>query len=194
MLGDNTKGIAMTKDRVAYPLYSALALGASALIVLGASVVPASSRENAGVESSLPRAERWIDPAERDCLAEAVYFEARSEPRTGQVAVAHVVLNRAASEGHPNRVCEVIREGENRGRGRCQFSWRCDGLADIPRDKRAWAEAQALAVEVMLGHEPDPTRGALFYHTVKVKPAWAPKLERVAQIGTHVFYLGERKV
>ena len=119
-----------------------LAMLAAALVVLGASVVPAAGTETASLESSVPSREaQWVDPAERDCLAEAVYFEARSEPRAGQVAVAHVVLNRAASDGHPDRVCEVIREGENRGRGRCQFSWRCDGLADIPRDKAALAKA-----------------------------------------------------
>jgi len=179
----------MTKHRTAYPRLSALALGAAALAMVGAAVVPASGTENAGLESSLPSRTQWIDPGERDCLAEAVYFEARSEPKIGQVAVAHVVLNRAASEGHSDRVCEVIREGENLGRGRCQFSWRCDGLADIPRDKRAWEGAKEVAEEVMLGREPDPTRGAQFYHTVKVQPAWAPKLQRVAQIGTHVFYL-----
>ena len=185
---------AMNKNGIAYPRFSALALGAAALAVLGASVVPAAGTENAGLEHSFPAPEaRWVDPAERDCLAEAVYFEARSEPRAGQVAVAHVVLNRAASDGHPDRVCEVIREGENRGRGRCKFSWRCDGLADIPRDKAALAKAQEVAEEVMLGREPDPTKGALFYHTVSVKPAWAPKLQRVARIGTHVFYLGDRK-
>lgn len=185
---------AMKKDRIAYPRLSALALGAAALALLGASVVPASSREHPAEEAGRTLAERWIDPAERDCLAEAVYFEARSEPRAGRIAVAHVVLNRAASDGHPDRVCEVIREGENRGRGRCQFSWRCDGLADIPRDRRAWADAQELATEVLLGHHPDPTQGALFYHTVAVNPAWAPKLQRVARIGTHVFYLNDRKV
>ena len=179
----------MTKDEITYPRLSALALGAAALAMLGASVVPASGTENVGLETSLPDPAQWIDPTERDCLAQAVYFEARSEPKVGQVAVAHVVLNRAASDGHPDRVCEVIREGEDRGRGRCQFSWRCDGLADIPRDMRAWEEAKGVAEEVMLGREPDPTRGAMFYHTVKVQPAWAPKLQRVAQIGTHVFYL-----
>lgn len=182
------------KDRIGYPRLSALALGLAALGLLGASVVPASSREHPAGEPVPALAERWIDPAERDCLAEAVYFEARSEPVAGRIAVAHVVLNRAASDGHPNRVCEVIREGEARGRGRCQFSWRCDGLADIPRDKRAWTEAQDIAAEVLLGHHPDPTRGALFYHTVAVNPAWAPKLQRVARIGTHVFYLADRKV
>lgn len=184
----------MNRDRCSYPHVSALALAVAALGLLAASVVPASSREHPDQEPGRTLVDRWIDPAERDCLAEAVYFEARSEPVAGRIAVAHVVLNRAASDGHPNRVCEVIREGENRGRGRCQFSWRCDGLADIPRDKRAWAEAQELATEVMLGHHPDPTRGALFYHTVAVNPAWAPKLQRVAQIGAHVFYLADRKV
>lgn len=176
----------MTTDPTSYPRLSALTLGVAALAMLGASIVPASGNEHPSTESAKAA---WFDPAERDCLAEAIYFEARGESRRGQIAVAHVVLNRAASEGHPDEVCEVIREGEERGRGRCQFSWRCDGLPDIPTDKQAWAEARDVAEEVMRGKESDPTRGALFYHAIGVKPAWAPKLQRVARIGDHVFYV-----
>ena len=47
------------------------------------------------------------DP-ERECLAGAVYFEAQGEPIEGQLAVAEVVLNRAASGEYPSSICEVV--------------------------------------------------------------------------------------
>lgn len=126
--------------------------------------------------------------AARDCLAEAIYFEARGEPEAGRVAIAHVVLNRAADDDHPDDICAVIREGEERGRGKCQFSWRCDGLADKPREGEAWEQAKVLAEEVLNGQHPDPTGGALFFHQAKVSPDWSAKLNRVAAIGNHVYY------
>jgi spore germination cell wall hydrolase CwlJ-like protein len=134
------------------------------------------------------RAAATVDPAERDCLAEAVYFEARSEPRAGRLAVAHVVMNRVGSDRYADDVCQVIRQGEQYGRGKCQFSWRCDGLADIPRNMTAWADARAVAEEVLEGGSPDLTHGALFYHATSVKPAWAPRLRRTARIGQHIYY------
>jgi len=128
-------------------------------------------------------------PSERDCLAEAIYFEGRSEPRDARIAIAHVVLNRAADEKHAGHACEVIREGEANGRGKCQFSWRCDGLADKPREMEAWAEAQTLAAEVLEGKHKDPTNGALWFHHTRIAdPPWAAKLRRTAQLGEHVFY------
>ena len=66
------------------------------------------------------------------CLAVAIYFEARSEPIAGQLAVAQVVLNRVADERYPDTVCEVIMEGPTYPSGhpvrdKCQFSFWCDG-------------------------------------------------------------------
>jgi hypothetical protein len=72
--------------------------------------------------------------SELDCLASNVYWEARAEPRLGQIAVAAVTLNRVADPGFPDTVCGVVRQGEERGRDRCQFSWYCDGLDDWPRN------------------------------------------------------------
>lgn len=143
------------------------------------------------VMASLPQPEPppAAEPNERDCLAEAIYFEGRSEPKDARIAIAHVVLNRAADEKHAGHVCEVIREGEERGRGKCQFSWRCDGLADKPREMEAWAQAQALAAEVLEGKHKDPTNGALWFHHTKVAdPPWTATLKRTAQLGEHVFY------
>ena len=131
---------------------------------------------------------RNVDAAERDCLAEAIYFESRGEPRDSQVAVAHVVLNRVANKSFPGRVCSVIREGEQLGKGRCQFHWRCDDKPDAPSEYVAWQDAQSLAEEVLAGEVPDPTRGALFFHATHVTPQWASRLRRTARIGSHIYY------
>lgn len=127
-------------------------------------------------------------PSERDCLAEAIYFESRGEPREGQVAIAHVVMNRAAAKGFPGQVCDVISEGEDKGKGECQFSWRCDGKPDTPSDAAAWSAAQKVADSVMQGETDDPTHGALFFHHAKVQPEWSAKLRRTAEIGSHIYY------
>ena len=70
------------------------------------------------------------------CIALNVYYEARSEPLEGQYAVAHVVLNRVADDKFPDDACKVIKQGLEKGIGRCQFSWYCDGKSDTPKDKR----------------------------------------------------------
>jgi N-acetylmuramoyl-L-alanine amidase len=98
------------------------------------------------------------------------------------------VLNRVASKAHPARVCSVIREGEELGKGRCQFHWRCDDKPDVPREYAAWLDAQTLADEVLAGGMPDPTGGALFFHAVHVSPQWVSRLRRTTQIGSHVYY------
>ena len=126
--------------------------------------------------------------SDRDCLAEAIYFEGRGEQREGQLAIAHVVLNRAAAKGTPKGACDVIREGEELGKGKCQFSWRCDGKSDHPTENAAWSEAQQLADVVLKGETNDPTHGALYFHHTKVQPDWSAKLRRTAEIGNHIYY------
>ena len=125
--------------------------------------------------------------SELDCLALNIYWEARSEPRLGQIAVAAVTLNRVADPGFPDTVCGVVRQGEERGRNLCQFSWHCDGLDDRPRNPAAWQHAQRLARLALAGQLPDPTGGALWFHSDQVHPDWAD-MTPIRQIGTHIFY------
>ncbi len=128
------------------------------------------------------------DVSELDCLALNIYWEARSEPRLGQIAVAAVTLNRVADPGFPDTVCGVVRQGEERGRNLCQFSWHCDGLDDRPRNPAAWQHAQRLARLALAGQLPDPTGGALWFHSDQVHPDWIGDMRRIGQIGTHIFY------
>jgi len=126
-------------------------------------------------------------PAERQCLALAIYFEARAESVQGQEAVAAVILNRVRSEKFPDDICAVVKEG-NGERHRCQFSWYCDGRSDKPKDGESWQQALAVADSVLGGKIKDPTEGALYFHSTAVKPKWRKKLTKTAAIDNHVFY------
>ena len=127
------------------------------------------------------------DAAERTCLAQAIYFEARSEPRIGQVAVADVVLNRVASPLFPNTICGVVFQGSERRTG-CQFSFTCDGSMDIRLNKRKWEATEQLAGAILAGLRAPVSRNATHYHADYVNPYWAPRMTPTATIGTHKFY------
>lgn len=123
---------------------------------------------------------------EHNCLALAIYWEARGEVRPGMYAVGWVVLNRVASREFPSRVCDVVRQGGERPP--CQFSWWCDGKSDRPRNRHSWNTAQLIAATLLTDPPPDPTGGALFYHSVDIRVPWRRPRARTAAIGQHVFY------
>lgn len=130
--------------------------------------------------------------AEIDCLAKNIYFEARSEPIDGKLAVGHVVLNRVADKRYPASICEVVRQGGEAPLNKCQFSWWCDGRSDRPTDKHAWRQSLVLARVVFWGYSEDPTLGALWYHADYAKPFWRKVLPLGPKIGKHIFYLNDR--
>lgn len=120
------------------------------------------------------------------CLAEALYFEARGEPVRGQIAVAEVILNRTQSERFPNTVCDVVYQGSHR-RNACQFSYTCDGVPERFDEREAYDRAKRLAAHLINEGRAGLARGAEFYHALTVRPSWAGKLQKVAQIGDHIF-------
>lgn len=125
--------------------------------------------------------------SEQVCLAQAVYYEARSERRSGQMAVAEVVLNRVQSKHYPNSVCGVVYQGSGRKTG-CQFSFTCDGSMKGAPKGAHWTKAQKIA-RLMLTHDVKPlTRGATHYHTTAISPKWSSNLRFDREIGTHKFY------
>ena len=123
-----------------------------------------------------------------DCLAQAVYYEARSESEDGQRAVAQVVLNRVRNPAWPNSVCGVVYQGGLRPGGGCQFTFTCDGSLAVRPSGAAWAQAQRIAVEALGGRAFAPIGLSTFYHANYVFPAWAPQLVKTATIGAHIFY------
>ncbi len=125
--------------------------------------------------------------AEHKCLSEAVYYEARSEGKDGQKAVAEVVQNRVRSKHYPNSICGVIYQGSERSTG-CQFSFTCDGsLKQRPRGK-TWLRANRIATLAMTGGITPLTDRATHYHNLNVRPAWSGSLVMTKQIETHKFY------
>jgi len=128
---------------------------------------------------------------ELDCLALTIYFEARGEPKIGQLAVGHVVMNRAAHPLFPAAVCDVVRQGGTDGgklaRG-CQFTWWCDDVSNAPINVSAWKRSRALARRIYWNYSKDPTAGALWYHADYVAPYWRRRFAQGPKIGRHIFY------
>jgi spore germination cell wall hydrolase CwlJ-like protein len=120
--------------------------------------------------------------AEEMCLAKAVYFEARGESEEGQLAVAQVVLNRAASGVYPPTICGVVTQP-------AQFSFVHGGSMPAPDTSSAcWRKALAIAEIASKRLAPTVATNVLWYHATYVSPAWGRQHVRVAQIGTHIFY------
>lgn len=125
--------------------------------------------------------------AEWACLTEALYFEARGESIEGQFAVAEVILNRRDSTLFPNTVCGVITQGA-KNLNRCQFSYKCDGKAEVFNEKKAHKKMAKIATIMLNGFPRKLTEGATYYHTHAVNPRWSRSFDRTAQIGVHLFY------
>lgn len=121
------------------------------------------------------------------CLAQAIYFEARSENLEGQLAVAQVVLNRVNDKRYPSNICRVVFQNEHLP-FRCQFSFACDGRSDNPHNKQAWAIARTIAHVALYDRWTDLSDASTHYHTSSVKPYWMTKLDRRVQVGQHIFY------
>lgn len=121
------------------------------------------------------------------CLTEALYFEARGESVRGMFAVGEVILNRVDSSAYPNTLCEVINQGTGR-RFACQFTYTCDGRAEIISEPRAYERVGKVARLLIDGTPRALTGGATHYHTKAVNPSWAQRFPRTASIDSHYFY------
>ncbi|MDC0738097.1 cell wall hydrolase [Cognatishimia sp. SS12] len=141
------------------------------------------------------RSRTWVDAqpvvktgdAQWECLAQALYFEARGESVRGQFAVAEVILNRVDSPNFPDSACAVINQGTGR-KYACQFTYTCDGHPETIREKSAYQRVGKIAKMMLAGVPRDLTDGATYYHTKAVNPRWARKFARTTTIGVHHFY------
>jgi hypothetical protein len=125
--------------------------------------------------------------AER-CLANAVYFEARSEPVRGQMAVAQVVMNRVFSGFYPHDICAVVYQNANRHLA-CQFTFACDGKRKVIEERGAWARANRIAKQTIDGQLYEQAVGAsTHYHAFYVHPNWVREMHRLVRYGEHLFY------
>ncbi|MGN6058159.1 MAG: cell wall hydrolase [Sphingomicrobium sp.] len=117
-----------------------------------------------------------------NCLATAVYFEARGESFEGQLAVARVVMNRAASGRYPPDWCSVVKQP-------AQFSFVRHGeFPYVDTNCDAWRKAEAIAELAAANIVPSVSPDVLWYHADYVAPSWRRNLQEVQQIGAHIFY------
>lgn len=122
-----------------------------------------------------------------DCLTSAIYYEAGNEINQGKRAVAQVILNRVRHPAYPKSICAVVYQGSERKTG-CQFTFTCDGsLARRPARDR-WEQARIIAIGAISGTVEPSVGMSTHYHANYVLPYWASSLDKISQIGTHIFY------
>lgn len=120
------------------------------------------------------------------CLAAAAYYEAGNDP-SGMASVVQVVLNRVRHPAFPASICGVVFQGAERRTG-CQFTFTCDGALRRTPIASVWAKARQAAIQGLSGFVDRRVGLATHYHTDWVLPYWSPKLTKIAQVGTHLFF------
>lgn len=143
-----------------------------------------------------------VDSNDLECMATNVYHESRGESVKGQLAVAHVTLNRVADPNYPDNVCDVVYQAkystwwlESKGRlvpvkWKCQFTWYCDGKSDsIDKTSQSWKQAVAVSFSVLSDETVDPSKGATHYFNHhKANPLWSKQMTLIARIDNHSFF------
>ncbi len=110
------------------------------------------------------------------CLATAIYFEARSEPVEGQLAVAQVIRNRTLSGRFPSSICGVVYQPS-------QFTF---SRRRSPDNQAQWMRAVKVAAIAMADGWRQIVPDALYFHAARVSPGWG--MRRIARIGNNIFY------
>ena len=178
------------------PGWENLSLGGKPSLDFGASGLEAQQLNAAMPVSGLLRAARPfnfkpVTAVDRRrairCLTQAFYYEAAVEPTDGQAAVAQVILNRVRDPNYANSICGVVFEGAERVTG-CQFSFTCDGSLGQAPVAWAWNRAARVAERALAGYVATKVGTATHYHANYVHPWWAPTLNKLTQIGAHIFY------
>jgi spore germination cell wall hydrolase CwlJ-like protein len=174
-----------------------VAPAAAALMLAFTSPVEAFAAAPAGIEAPISAEPGQAEQkAELECLATAIYHEARGEPEHGQLVVGRVILNRVASAYYPDTACKVVYQNVHL-HNRCQFSFACDGVDRDIGEPKVWREIQGRAEWLIncLGdndcQESKRDRDiwkSTHYHADYVHPFWADQILRVGQVGRHIFY------
>jgi spore germination cell wall hydrolase CwlJ-like protein len=119
-----------------------------------------------------------------NCLATAVYYEARGESLDGQLAVARVIMNRASSGRYPSDWCGVVTQP-------WQFSFVNPHTGALPQadvSSTSWRKAEAVAMLAAAKVIPTVGDDVLWYHANYVAPSWGHRLQLAQRIGAHIFY------
>ena len=188
-------------DRAAQPLGTAQSLVAPAVLTT-APVKPAQT-VTVTLPPAIEREAAWLYRAgwplyalvnkysagaplspEANCIATAVYFEARGESVEGQLAVAKVIMNRAASGKYPPSWCSVVTQP-------WQFSFvnpHSRQMPSVDPNSSAWATAQGVTRVALSNAVPTLSNDVLWYHANYVAPSWGRRLSMAQRIGAHIFY------
>lgn len=119
---------------------------------------------------------------EANCIAVAVYHEARGESLEGQMAVAKVIMNRAASGKYPTSWCGVVKQP-------WQFSFVHHGqFPSVDQGSASWRKALGVTRLAVANAVQSVPTDCLWYHADYVAPSWGRNLTRVEKIGAHIFY------
>ena len=121
---------------------------------------------------------------EANCIAVAVYHEARGESLEGQLAVAKVIMNRAASGKYPTSWCGVVKQP-------WQFSFvnpRSGYMPSVDQASASWRKALGVTRLAVANAVQSVPEDCLWYHADYVAPSWGRRLTRVEKIGAHIFY------
>ncbi len=156
----------------------------------GRFIPPRGRGDHAWLATPLPASA--FSAREQQCLANAIYFEARGESAKGQAAVAQVVLNRVRNPAYPNSICGVVYQNQHMMNA-CQFSFACDGIPDRIDSPRHYRQARDVALAVTAGKIFIPEVGSsTHYYAQYVSPGWANAMDRMTKIGLHIFYRTKR--
>lgn len=152
----------------------------------GRFVPPVAAGDHAWMSQPLPA--HVFNAKEQKCLATGIYFEARGESHRGQAAVAQVILNRVRNPAYPNTICGVVYQNDH-WRNRCQFSFACDGKTKRITSPRHYEIAEEIAMAVTAGKIFIPeVASSTHYYAQYVSPRWARSMQKMKQIGLHIFY------
>jgi spore germination cell wall hydrolase CwlJ-like protein len=160
---------------------------------------PASARPAADAEAGAPAPAAPVVPAEEIDVVDAhwmaltMWGEARNGGEEAMRAVGHVIDNRRRANTHGRYATETVSaawqfSAWNRNDPNYPAMMNIDKLRPGSEDHRMWLTAKRLAEEILAGASPDPTGGALFYHTAAVSPRWSAGLAPVRVIGGHLFF------
>jgi hypothetical protein len=173
-------GPVLSKTTIAPASNGTIAMAAPAQTVTIALPAPAATPPSLAQLVEAEKVGPLLDE-QGNCLATAVYFESRGESLEGQLAVAQVVMNRAASGQYPTSWCEVVKQ-------KAQFSFVHRGTWPPIRNIECWRKAEAIARIAIANAAAVIPKDVLWYHADYVSPSWGGRLDEVEQIGAHIFY------
>ena len=169
----------------------------NAIQTVRSSFLPAPAKPSVATEAAWLRSGGWgLDALvnrfsagapldeQAHCIAVAVYHEARGESLEGQLAVARVIMNRAASGKYPSSWCGTVKQP-------WQFSFvnpRTGVYPAVNQASASWRKALGITRLAVANAVPTLQNDVLWYHADYVAPSWGRRLARVQKIGTHIFY------